>query len=202
MAALDFVKLAISATLGAIFLASAIPKLRHPKGFVLTVWEYRILPPTLGLLYARSLPPVELFIALLFLTGAAAPLAAVCASLLLLSFVIAVGVNLRRGADLACGCFGGRGRRRIGPGLLLQDLGLLGLSSVSLLLAAGWLGVERWSVFRLVDGTITAVPAMGICVVVTGIASISIGMSRRLERRWKQTFGRSGRRLDAKTTVD
>jgi uncharacterized membrane protein YphA (DoxX/SURF4 family) len=82
------VEMASSLLLGLVFLASAIPKLRHPKGFVLTVLEYRGLPPTLGQIYARLLPPVELFVAVLLLTGTAVRSAAVVTPLLLISFII------------------------------------------------------------------------------------------------------------------
>jgi hypothetical protein len=34
----------LSVLLGVIFLTSALPKLRHPRGFVLAVLEYRVLP--------------------------------------------------------------------------------------------------------------------------------------------------------------
>jgi Methylamine utilisation protein MauE len=60
-----------STALGIIFLASAVPKLHHPKGFVLAVLEYRILPLRLSWFYARLLPPLEFLLALLLLTGTA-----------------------------------------------------------------------------------------------------------------------------------
>ena len=57
--------------LGIIFLTSAVPKLRHPKGFVLAVLEYRVLPPRLSWYYARLVPPLEFLLALLLLSGTA-----------------------------------------------------------------------------------------------------------------------------------
>src|SRR5205807_7414868 len=90
----------LSAVLGIIFLASAVPKLRHPKGFVLAVLEYRVLPPRLSWFYARLVPPLEFLLALLLLTGTAVRSAAVVMSMLLLSFIAAVGINLTRGRDL------------------------------------------------------------------------------------------------------
>ena len=39
------IEVLLSAVLGISFLAAAVPKLRHPKGFVLAVLEYRVLPP-------------------------------------------------------------------------------------------------------------------------------------------------------------
>ena len=111
-----------------VFVRSAIPKLRHPRGFVLSVLEYRVLPAALARPYARAVPPLELLTGLLFLYGTGLRSAAALASLLLLSYILAVAVNVARGRDLDCHCFGSGKGRRIGPTLLLQDIGLLASS--------------------------------------------------------------------------
>jgi hypothetical protein len=83
--------------LGIIFLVSAVPKLHYPRGFVLAVLEYRILPPRLSWFYARLLPPLEFLLALLLLSWMAVRSAAAVMAVLLLSFIVAVGINLTRG---------------------------------------------------------------------------------------------------------
>src|ERR1051326_5866722 len=93
-------KILLSGVLGIVFLAAAIPKLRHPRGFVLAVLEYRVLPTGLSWFYARLIPPLEFLLALLLLTGTAVLSAAIVTLLLLLSFIAAVGINLVRGRDL------------------------------------------------------------------------------------------------------
>ena len=80
------VQVFLSMALALIFLASAVPKLLHPRGFILAVLEYRVLPPRLGRVYARLLPPLELLLALLLLSGTSVRLAAIGQSVLLLSF--------------------------------------------------------------------------------------------------------------------
>ena len=120
------IPLLLSIGLSIVFLASAVPKLRHPKGFILAVLEYRILPARLSWGYGRVLPPLELLLALLLLSGTAVRLAALVGSLLLLSFLLAVGINVARGRTLDCQCFGKARQRPIGWGLLLQDAALLG----------------------------------------------------------------------------
>src|SRR5438105_12307715 len=87
----------LSIVLGIIFLASAVPKLRHPKGFVLAVLEYRVLPPRLSWFYARLVPSLELLLALLLLTGTAVRSAAAITSVLLFSLIAAFCINLIRG---------------------------------------------------------------------------------------------------------
>ena len=162
----------LSVTLALIFLASAIPKLRHPKGFILAVLEYRVLPTRLSWLYARLLPPLELLLALLLLSGAAVRLAAIALSLLLLSFMIAISINLTRGRNLDCHCFGKARRRSIGWGLLLQDGALLGAALALATITSAWITPEPWSVFRLSGLVQAGSPLLLLgCVAVTACAS-------------------------------
>lgn len=139
----------LSVILGCIFLASALPKLRYPKGFVLIVLEYRILPPWLGWIYARLLAPLEFLIALLLFTGTTIRVAGTLAALLFLSFIIAISINLVRGRRLDCHCFGKAAHRQIGWGLLLQDGTLLAASIVLVTLSSSWISLESWSLVRI-----------------------------------------------------
>ena len=143
-------ELLLSVVLGIVFLASALPKLRHPKGFVLTVLMYRVLPPSAGRVFAWLVPPTEFFSALLLLTGSSVRLAAAIVALLLLSFIVAVTVNIRRGLDLDCQCFGRRSRRRIGWPLVVEDALLLVLAVTLVAAIPSWLALAPWSVFSLV----------------------------------------------------
>lgn len=196
-------ELSLRLLLGAVFLLSAVPKLRHPKGFILTVLEYHILPPPLGELYARVLPPLELLVALLLLTGIAVRPAAVITSVLLASFVVAVSVNLIRGRDLDCGCFGASGGRRIGLGLVLQDIGLLVASIILAVFGKGWLMLASWSLVRVGGFSSAATPAALVaCAALTAACVVALPRSRRQTRRWKGALRRWGRRWDAKTTVE
>ncbi len=135
--------------MGIIFLSSAIPKLRHPRGFILAVLEYRVLPPRLSWYYARLLPPLEFLLALLLLTGTAVHTAAIALSILLLSFIVAIGFNLARGRNLDCHCFGNATSRPIGRSLLFQDTALLGAALAIVIITKEWVTLEPWSVFRL-----------------------------------------------------
>jgi hypothetical protein len=174
----------LSTGLGIIFLAAAVPKLRHPKGFVLAVLEYRVLPPHFSWFYARLVPPLEFLLALLLLTGTAVRSVAIVVSMLLLSFVIAIGINLVRGRDLDCHCFGKATRRPIGWRLLLQDGALLGASIAVASITREWVAPEPWSVFRLSglvqDGS--SVPLLG-CAVVTACTAALLSKST-YGKRW------------------
>lgn len=138
-----------SILLGIILLASSVPKLRHPRGFVLTVLEYRILPPLTGRIYGWSLPLLEFLLALLLLSGTNIRLTSVALSFLLLSFIIAISINVARGRDLNCNCFGTKRQRKIGWGLLLQDFVLFGAACILSTLPPVWISVASWSLLRL-----------------------------------------------------
>ncbi len=175
----------LSIVLSIIFLASAVPKLHHPKGFVLAVLEYRILPPRLSWFYARLLPPLEFLLALLLLSGMAVRSAAAVMAVLLLSFIVAVGINLTRGRDLDCHCFGKAPRRPIGWRLLLQDGALLGAALALAALTREWLAPEPWSVLRLL-GLVQARsfwPLLG-CAAVTACSATLLSRSPAGGRRY------------------
>jgi len=167
--------------LAVIFLAAAVPKLRHPKGFVLAVLEYRVLPPRLSVFYARLVPPLEFLLALLLLCGTAIRSAAVVISLLLLSFIVAIGINLARGRNPDCYCFGKASRRPIRGRLLLQDGALLTAALVIVATASEWVAPEPWSVFclfGLVQGGILG-PLLA-CAAVSACAAALLSRSRSL----------------------
>jgi Methylamine utilisation protein MauE len=161
--------------LGSIFLISSVAKLRHPKGFVLTVLEYQVLPPRMGLFYGWALPPCELFLALLFLTGTAISVAACMAAILLLSFMGAISINLIRGRSLDCHCFGSEGRRKAGWPLVVQDGFLLSVAVALVLLTATPRILESWSFFSLMGPeNVAGLAALLVSVGVTASTAFAL----------------------------
>ncbi len=103
---LSHIALAAQFGLGIVFLLSALPKLRRPLPFAHSVVEYRILPAGVAYVFGLALIPLEIFLTLAFLTGWLTDVALPVATLMLIAFLVAVGVNLRRGRQIPCGCFG------------------------------------------------------------------------------------------------
>ncbi len=183
------IEISFSTALGLTFATSAIPKLRHPNGFTLTVLAYHVLPVRLGWLYAGVVPPLELFVAFLLLSGTAVRSASLVTAALLLSFIIAVAMNVARGRDLDCHCFGKRVRRTIGWGLVLQDSMLLGIAVILFTSTRAWGTSEAWSVFRLsgLVGAESLVP-LSVCM---GVTMGAVALSRAslfVERRYQNTM--------------
>lgn len=124
---------------------AALFKLRDLPSFRRAVHHYRVLPRWMGSIYAAAVPLAELISSVLLLIGLAVGMGALLAVLLFASFAIAVGINMRRGRDLDCHCFGGHVRTAIGTHTLAVDLSML-LPAAALLansvygglFASGW----------------------------------------------------------------
>ena len=108
--------------MGAMFIYAGIPKIADPAGFSLAVYNYHILPPWLVNLTAIILPWVEVIAGTCLVLGLWIPGGALIISGLLFVFFIALGFNLSRGLDIACGCFStSPGMERITWWYLLRD---------------------------------------------------------------------------------
>lgn len=138
----DHLVYAIQLGLGIVFLAAAVPKLRHPAAFAATVAGYRLAPRRLAPAIAVVLIVIEAFLAFAFLTGWAMTVALPLAAVALSSFAAAVAVNLRRGRRVPCGCFGdpkerisGRSLARLGAllGALVVLVALAGVTEAQTL---------------------------------------------------------------------
>jgi hypothetical protein len=105
-AVLPHLAFALELSLGIVFLLSALPKFRQPLAFAQGVVGYKILPAGVARVFALALIPLEAFLALTFLTGWLTGIALLLAMITLLAFLFGVGINLRRGRRIPCGCFG------------------------------------------------------------------------------------------------
>jgi len=126
----------VQIALGAVFVASAIPKLVDPPAFAHMIYNYRLLPGTLVNALALVMPWIELLVGVLLVLGAWRREAALVAALLLVVFVGAIGWNLLRGHAIDCGCFDVRSAGKT-PEQLLADMKWVMLRDVGLLLLAG-----------------------------------------------------------------
>jgi uncharacterized membrane protein YphA (DoxX/SURF4 family) len=96
----------VRSLLATIFLFAAIGKLRHPQRFVYVVLAYRILPKRVAIVFARLLPWIEASVVTMLFLGVAIKAAVTVSSAMLLSFIFAAGINLkRRRKHFNCGCF-------------------------------------------------------------------------------------------------
>lgn len=170
-----YLALASSIILGAAFLVSAVPKLRRPKTFTVTVISYDILPLPLARVYARLVPVAEVALSLILLTGILVRLAAIAFALLLLSYMVGVVVNLARGRELDCGCFGSHSRK-IGRGVVADQAVLIALAAAAAASSASWLGISHWSLWRLLESPgVQPIAGLAICCVAASVCDLVLG---------------------------
>lgn len=145
--------LAARVLLGSIFIVASLDKILHPGLFARAVYNYQILPDPAVNVVALWLPWLEVVAGVSLVLGFWARGSILVLTGLLVVFLGALGFNLARGLDVACGCFSTRSKGPTGALTLLRD-------SLFLLVALYlfWLhhvrGVEsRFSLGRLVPPT-------------------------------------------------
>ena len=109
--------------LGCILGWAGVVKIQNPEAFIKIVKAYNLLPEGLVVLWGIFLPYIELMTGVFLFFGLWHKSAVLSSSGLFLLFVVAVSINILRGADIACGCFGFNDTNLYV--VLLQDLVLL-----------------------------------------------------------------------------
>ena len=113
--------------LGALFIISSIPKISALNQFTKTVYQFKLLPEFFVPYFSVLLPIIELFLGLCLCLGIYIRWSARALSLLVLSFIGAITINLIRGVSINCGCFGNLFNEVLGWEALARDFLLLGL---------------------------------------------------------------------------
>ena len=114
-----------------VFGAAGWSKLRSLEAFEGVVYNFRILPESVGRPVALVLPVAELAIAAGLIFPATRAVAAAAAIGLLLMFCIAIAINLMRGRrEIDCGCFSSTLKQHLSTGLILRNLLLAGLAGL------------------------------------------------------------------------
>lgn len=152
-ALIRYAPLAARLIVGGIFLLAAVPKIQSPGLFADAVRAYHLLPPSVVLPLALTLPWIEALVALYLLVGFLARPAGVAAAVMLLTFVYALLTSLITGNTAhSCGCFGPgqsnpvitllSGGNAVGWWDVFRDLILAGLAMLVAFRGAGPLSVD------------------------------------------------------------
>jgi putative oxidoreductase len=91
--------------LGITFIYASYHKIISPGDFAKIIYGYDLLPDVLINLIAVILPFVELFSGLALILGIYPVSAVLIVNGMLLTFIIALSINLVRGHEFDCGCF-------------------------------------------------------------------------------------------------
>lgn len=97
---------ALRILLGGVFLYAGTTKLLHPQSFADSIASFKILPPQLINIVALGLPPFEILLGLMLISGWKSRAASLAVAGLAIVFGLALGQALVRGLEVDCGCFG------------------------------------------------------------------------------------------------
>ena len=111
--------------LGLVFIYSGIVKIIDTSGFSDSIYNYKLMPDLLINYLAIVLPWIELITGLLLIFGITIKESALIINSLLIVFIIAIVINLFRGLDINCGCFGTGNGTKIGLAKLIENSILL-----------------------------------------------------------------------------
>jgi uncharacterized membrane protein YphA (DoxX/SURF4 family) len=113
--------LAARVVLGCTFIVASLDKIIHPELFARTVYNYQLLPEAAVNVVALWIPWLELVGGVLLLLGFWIPGSVLLLTSLLVVFLGALGFNLARGLDVACGCFSTSSKDPVTAFTLLRD---------------------------------------------------------------------------------
>jgi uncharacterized membrane protein YphA (DoxX/SURF4 family) len=140
-----------------LFASASLHKLLDLEHFAEVFRAYEVLPPALARL-SFLVPFLELTVGAALLAGPSRTGAAAAGIALLLTYAVAIGINLARGRrDLACGCGGPNDRAPIAAWMVWRNLILAALLGVMLL---PWSTRPMGAADALTIGAGTAVAAL------------------------------------------
>jgi uncharacterized membrane protein YphA (DoxX/SURF4 family) len=181
--------------LGGLLLLAGVTKLAGRAAFRDAVAEYQVLPRALETPFAAALPWAETALGALLLLGLGTPVAAALATPLLLSFAVAIGVNLARGRSFNCHCFGSIQSDPIGWPALVRSLALVAVA-LTVALGASRFGALEWALFGSTAGLPPAaevVPVVFLAAVVLDIL-ILLPEAASAHLSFSQAYGRRHQR--------
>ena len=122
----------IQIALGIIFVVAALPKIVDPPSFAHMIYNYHLMPGALINFMALVMPWIELLCGLALILGIWQGTARSMIGALLITFVLAIAINLARGNAIDCGCFDVSAANKTREErlsdmrwVILRDLGLL-----------------------------------------------------------------------------
>ncbi|NOK57979.1 MAG: hypothetical protein GFH27_549287n283 [Chloroflexi bacterium AL-W] len=171
----DIIVFVLQLYLGFFFLLSALGKLLNLNRFIEGAINYRILPDSVMNVFALALPVVEILISISFIVGFILPITNLFVILLLLIFNLAVLVNLRRGRQISCSCYGLSDSETVSWGTISRNIFLTLLALLGVLLSPMILLPEdlffRWQENITLFSSLTSVVVLFLllvfCYVVT-----------------------------------
>jgi hypothetical protein len=122
----DFLSVITRMILGGIFVVAGFAKLLDGANFLTTVQRLGFVPVGLILPSTTLIVQSEIWLGLALFVGFRTRMVAALLSGLISVFVLVIVVALLRGTVVECGCFGYLDSEKIGIGVIIRDMLLLG----------------------------------------------------------------------------
>lgn len=122
--------LIIRSFIGVLFIFYGVAKIADPSQFANEIGNYGMTPDFITQLMALILPWAELIVGVLLLFGIYQNENGLIATTMLLMFTFAVIFAFASGLDINCGCSGGNAQQKVGWLKILENFGLIILTSV------------------------------------------------------------------------
>lgn len=130
--------------LGMIFLISSLIKMRDPISFRNNISAYQLISRRWTNFIAYGLIIVEVVLSILLLIGWQSQIVAAFTAILLVIFIVAMGITIRKGKkNLDCGCFGTKYPQKISFKLIFRNFVFLILALVISFYGGGFLTIDH-----------------------------------------------------------
>ncbi|MFH0728625.1 MAG: MauE/DoxX family redox-associated membrane protein [Pseudomonadota bacterium] len=142
----QWVELACRCSLGLLFVIASFHKISNPAQFAKIIYGYQLVPDIAINLITIMLPFLELFSGAALIAGIYPRSAVTIINAMLLSFIVAISINLLRGHVFDCGCFstGDTNHPSAAAALLVRDLVCLAVGSYVI----GYTGKPKFCITR------------------------------------------------------
>jgi uncharacterized membrane protein YphA (DoxX/SURF4 family) len=143
--------------LAAVFLWAGYGKAMDPHGFGVEIARYRMVPHDLLNAMAIMLPWIELVCGVTLVLGLWVRAGALTCGGMLVVFIIAIVLALKRGLDISCGCFGGGAESsHLSLATLWRDVFWLAWAAHVWFFDEGVLGLDAWLARRRISKGVAA----------------------------------------------
>jgi uncharacterized membrane protein YphA (DoxX/SURF4 family) len=122
--------LVIRTFIGIIFIFFGVAKIADPSQFANEIGNYGMTPDFITHLMALILPWAEMIVGVLLLFGIYQNENGLLATLMLVMFTFGVIVAFASGLDINCGCSGGNAQQKVGWLKILENIGLIILTTI------------------------------------------------------------------------
>ena len=101
-----WIQIILRLVVGGVFLYAGVTKVQHPMNFADSIATFQMLPRQWINVTAMALPPFEIIVGLMLMSGWKVRPAAFAVFVMTVVFAMALSQALIRGLEVDCGCFG------------------------------------------------------------------------------------------------